>query len=173
MTSPFSESFKQQAVKKAIGRSPGVTLDSLAEKWGVGRSTVQRWIRESRTKSLIVTDGSQKMKKEKRPEDWTMEEKLNMVIACGGMDEEDVSKCCREKGIYPHHIEHWKIEFIEGVSKQNTVLDRAETKKLAHENKELKKALRRKEKALAETAALLVLQKKVDTIWGSDEDSSP
>lgn len=45
-------------------------------------------------------------------------------------------------------------------------------KTLRNENKALKKELNRKDKALAETAALLVLQKKVNEIWGSDEDDS-
>ncbi len=55
----------------------------------------------------------------------------------------------------------------------NTELKKqTETKKLRNEIKELKKDLNRKNKALAETAALLVLQKKVNAIWGSNEDSS-
>lgn len=171
MTAPFSESFKQQAVEKALRRNPGVTLDTLAEEWGVSRSTVQRWIRESRTQVQAI-NSSNEMTKEKRPQDWTMEEKLEMVITCSNLNEENISKRCREKGVYPHHVEQWKIDFIEGAEAQNSTADRAETKKLSHENKELKKALRRKEKALAETAALLVLQKKVNAIWGNDEDSS-
>ena len=48
----------------------------------------------------------------------------------------------------------------------------SESRGLKHEIKGLKKELRRKEKALAETAALLVLQKKVSEIWGNDEDDS-
>ena len=56
--------------------------------------------------------------------------------------------------------------------RSNAQLLYTEIKNLKHENKVLKKELNRKEKALAETAALLVLQKKVHEIWGSDEDSS-
>ena len=173
MTAAFSASFKQQAIEKAMRRGPGVTLDALAEEWGVARSTVQRWIRESRIRTPIKTGReSEDMKTEKRPQDWSMEEKLNMVIACGTMDEAGVSELCREKGIYPYHLEQWKTDFVEGVSNEGTSDVRSESRQLKHENKELKKELRRKEKALAETAALLVLQKKVDAIWGSDGDNS-
>jgi len=49
----------------------------------------------------------------------------------------------------------------------------AEIKQLKTENKALKKELNRKERALAETAALLVLKKKVHEIWGTDEGNSP
>jgi hypothetical protein len=38
------------------------------------------------------------------------------------------------------------------------------------ENRTLKKELRRKDKALAETTALLVLKKKAASIWGEPED---
>ena len=48
MTAAFSISFQQHAVEKAIRRDPGVTLGMLADEWGIGRSTLQRWIRESR-----------------------------------------------------------------------------------------------------------------------------
>lgn len=173
MTAPFSSSFKQQAVEKAARRAPGVTLDTLAEEWGVARSTVQRWIRESRSQSSIHTKGtSENMGKEKRPQDWSQEEKLNMIIACGALDEAGISKFCREKGIYPHHLEQWKADFIGDASANDKPVGWANTRQLKHENKELNKELRRKEKALAETAALLVLQKKVNTIWGNDEDNS-
>lgn len=38
------------------------------------------------------------------------------------------------------------------------------------ELRRLKKELQRKESALAETAALLVLRKKAEAIWGSSQD---
>ena len=44
------------------------------------------------------------MTKEKRPQDWSAEENLNMVIACASLDEEKVSELCREQGVFPHHI---------------------------------------------------------------------
>jgi len=173
MTAPFTASFKQQAVEKALGRRPGVTLDDLAQEWGVGRSTVQRWIRESRSKNLIKTGHkNEHMKTEKRPQDWSLEEKLALVITCGALESEAISELCREKGIYPHHVEQWKTDFVEGTTDKGKAGERREARQLKHENKALKKELHRKEKALAETAALLVLQKKVDAMWGNDEDSS-
>lgn len=171
MTAAFSSSFKQQAVEKALRRRPGVTLNDLAQEWGVGCSTVQRWIRESRTHpGLKIGSKTEHMKTEKRPEDWSIEERLTMVIACGALDDASISKLCREKGLYRHHVEQWETDFVERVSGKAKVCGRTEVKQLKHENKALKKELRRKEKALAETAALLVLQKKVDAMWRDDED---
>ena len=56
------------------------------------------------------------------------------------------------------------------ISKQTS--SSAENRQLKNENKALKKELRRKEKALAEAAALLILQKKANRLWGYDEDDS-
>ncbi|UVW34158.1 transposase [SAR92 clade bacterium H455] len=95
-----------------------------------------------------------------------------MVITCGSLSDEAISKLCREKGIYPHHIKHWKSDFAEGKAVSGGDKKHADNKQLKHENKSLKKELSRKEKALAEAAALLVLQKKVNALWGNDEDSS-
>lgn len=112
------------------------------------------------------------MKQEKRPQDWRVEEKLNLVIACGSLADEAISLLCRDKGLYPHHIKQWKQDFVDGTMAKTKAPRCLETKKIKQENIALKKDLNRKEKALAETAALLVLQKKVNEIWGNDEDNS-
>ena len=111
------------------------------------------------------------MTQEKRPQEWSLEERLNMVIACGALNDEAVSELCREKGIYPHHVNQWKLDFANGNAKNDGAGKSAETKQLKRELNTVKKELNRKEKALAETAALLVLQKKVNEIWGNDEDN--
>ena len=108
------------------------------------------------------------MTTEKTPGQWTPEQKLLAVIDCESMDEERLSAYCREKGIFPHHVELWRKEFTEG-SEKTASESRAQIKQLKDENKHLKKELERKEKALAETAALLVLKKKVDRIWEDKE----
>jgi len=171
MKAIFSESFKKQAVEKAVRRSPGVTIESLCSEWGISRSSLTRWIKESKVHAPMKTRYDNGMNKiEKRPQDWSAEEKLNMVIACGPLDEISVSELCREKGIYPYHLEQWKSEFAESATVSEKSGNHAENRHLKKENRELKKELRRKEKALAETAALLVLQKKVSAIWGDSED---
>lgn len=173
MKSTFSESFKKHAVEKAVRRGRGVTIESLCHEWGISRSTLNRWIRESKHSARMTTKQDSEMtKREKRPQDWSGEEKLNMVIACGALDEEGINQLCREKGIYPHHVAQWKSEFAGSTSAADKPSTHAETRHLKNEVRELKKELRRKEKALAEAGALLVLQKKVSAIWGDNEDDS-
>jgi transposase-like protein len=169
MSQKFTLAFKIQAVEKALSRSEGVSILDIAETLGVGYSTLQKWIVQSRNHQL---EPAQAMTKEKRPQDWTQEERLNLIIECGSLTEQAISEHCRAQGLYPYHIQQWKDDFSTETSMNTESKKSSETKKLRTEIKELKKDLNRKNKALAETAALLVLQKKVNAIWGSDEDSS-
>ena len=177
MRAIFTPSFRMQAVEKALGRSAGTSLREVAEGLGVGKSTLNNWIVKSRSHKLdsVSTDGmfrSNEMVKEKRPQDWSLEERLAMVIACDSLDEQALSERCREKGIYPHHVKQWKLCFVDGATVSLRSRQDSESRNLKHKIHDLKKELRRKDKALAETAALLVLQKKVSDIWGNDEDDS-
>jgi transposase-like protein len=171
MSVKYSESFKKQAIQKALRRGPGVTLESLCKEWGVSRSALTYWLKHSKAQTLMkARDDNESSTIEKRPQDWSADEKLALLIACGTLDETGISEACREKGIYPYHLDQWKSELVENLSGDNEINSHAETKHLKNENRELRKALRRKEKALAEAAALLILQKKVNAIWGEDED---
>lgn len=172
MKAKFNQAFKIQAVEKVLGRPEGVSIAKIADSLGIGNSTLEKWIVKSRNQEFATSLYDEKMTKEKRPQDWSLEEKLSLVIACGSLSEEAVSQLCREQGLYSHHIKQWKQEFVSPGKTRNSGRHSNEAKTLKHEVKTLKKELNRKDKALAETAALLVLQKKVSEIWGSDEDSS-
>ena len=169
MSGKYSQSFKTQAVEKALNRPEGTGIKHIAETLGVGYSTLERWIVESRTQSFeSTTDPTSRATTQKRPQDWSAEERLTLVIACDSLDETSINALCRENGLYPHHVKQWKNDLVNNQTPKN----QSETKALRQENKALKKELNRKDKALAETAALLVLQKKVHAIWGSDADSA-
>ena len=60
------------------------------------------------------------MRKEKRPQDWSQEERLERVIACGSLDEGAMNQLCRERGLYAHHVTQWKQDFISGVRGERT-----------------------------------------------------
>ncbi len=110
------------------------------------------------------------MNEEKSPRLWTAEQKLEIVMACESMDKEQISAHCRERGVYSHHVKQWKAEILKLMSASRSTANPPQLKQLREENKSLKKELRRKEKALAEAAALLVLKKKAEQMWGTDED---
>ena len=169
MSTKYSPSFKVQVVEKVLNRSSDTSIESIANDLGVSRSAISAWIYKSRNNELESVNSTMQTK-EKRPQDWSLEERLNMVISCASLDKEKMNAYCREQGVYAHHVNQWKQDFSNGYSSTVKVQSEAEIRQLKNETKALKKELNRKDKALAETAALLVLQKKVAAIWGSNED---
>jgi len=88
------------------------------------------------------------------------------------MNEAELSTYCRERGLYTEQISKWRE-----ACEQANDWDRNQNKRLKDVRKadkkrinELELDLKRKEKALAETAALLVLRKKAQAIWGDGEE---
>jgi len=95
-----------------------------------------------------------------------------VVIETAALNEEELAEYCRRKGLYVEQIARWREATIAGAETERP-LSAAERRELQRERKKtrkLEKELRRKEKALAEVAALLVLQKKAQAIWGDDGD---
>jgi len=86
------------------------------------------------------------------------------------MDENALGVYCRERGLYTTQIQEWKDALMKRNDDEKNQAVQSEVKTLRLENEKLKQELRRKEKALAETAALLILKKKATAIWGEDED---
>jgi len=177
MSTRHTPSFKMQAVEKALSRSAGVTLKEIVDELGIGSSTLGKWMKKARNNDLECIRAGEKLssrnqKKEKRPQDWSLEERLEIVMACALLDEEKMNEYCRKQGVYAHHVKQWQLDFANGNASSEKANARQEMKNLRNENKALKKELNRKDKALAETAALLVLQKKAHAIWGNDEGNS-
>ena len=97
----------------------------------------------------------------RRPHDWNLAERLQILMESHGLDEEALNAFCREKGIFRHHLEQWQAAFTAAGAEDT----REELRELKDTNKALIRELNRKEKALAEAAALLVLQKKYRALW--------
>ncbi|MES9906392.1 MAG: IS3 family transposase, partial [Sedimenticola sp.] len=72
------------------------------------------------------------------------------------------------KGLYAEQITRWKEGAATGndSTERLTKAERTMWQKEKKKTRQLEKELRRKEKALAEAAALLILEKKVQAIWG-------
>jgi len=151
--------FKENVVKMVL-----TGFDSqaqIAKDMGVPASTMRYWLEKAKnTGDTIMT------KHEKRPQDWSSKEKLDALLESAKLTDEHLGAWCRQKGIHTHHLEKWKKEFSKDQSrnKDNNV------RQLKKEVKDLQKELNRKDKALAETTALLVLKKKVDAIWRDNRD---
>ena len=161
----YNEEFKEQAVRKMMPPN-ALSVAQVSRETGVSDATLYNWRNRFRYEGKAVpADPS-------NPENWSGENKLAVVIETAALNEEELAQYCRSKGLYVEQIQGWREAAAAGAETQRP-LSRAERKELQLERKKsrrLAKELRRKEKALAETAALLVLQKKAQAIWGDEED---
>jgi transposase len=151
--------FKENVVKMVLTGTDSQA--QIAKDMGVPASTMRYWLEKVKNTGDTIM-----AKHEKRPQDWSSKEKLDALLESAKLTDEQLGAWCRQKGIHTHHLEKWKKEFSKDQSrnKNNNV------RQLKKEVKDLQKELNRKDKALAETTALLVLKKKVDAIWGDNRD---
>lgn len=153
MKPKYSQEFREQALQKVLQRGDK-TIECIATELNINIFTLKHWLKTYRPEIMSSPQVA------KRPIDWTPEERLLALMSCHGLKEEAFSAFCRNQGLFPHHLETWKRDFI------NAPKDSGQSdKSLREENKQLKKDLTRKERALAEAAALLVLQKKFQAFW--------
>ena len=158
-----SEGFKRAAVQKYLNRGSR-TVVAVAREIGVSDSLLYAW-----SKRYAISPG---MKKEdRRPQDWSAAEKFKAVMAFDHLPESAQGEFLRREGLHSDHIEAWRKSMEAGLDAGTRgTTSRAEINELKAENKELKRDLHRKNGALAETTALLVLKKKADLLWGTGEN---
>lgn len=159
----YSSEFKKAAIQKVLLRG-NRTVKSICREMGVSGPSIYEWKREYGRSPGMENE-------EKRPQDRSVIEKFKAVLEFDRLNEEERGLFLRREGFYTDHIHEWRLRMQEGLeAKKINNASRGEVSELTRENRELKKELIRKNAALAETTALLVLKKKADLIWGSGAD---
>ena len=165
--------FRRKMVQKLTGAN-ALSLSELSKDIDVPRSTLSRWLNNSAYKASIgfssnLYNNSISNMTAKRPSNLRPEEKLKIVNEVASLSNEQLGAFLRSKGIHETHLEQWRMQMLGGLGKtEKKPKNSTETKRI----RELEKELKRKDKALAETAALLVLKKKVQEIWGDEDDNT-
>ena len=165
----YSEEFKESVIQKMMPPN-NVPVSQLVRETGISDATLYTWRKKAISQGVPVPgDG-------KKPDQWTPENKLAVIIETAALNEAELAEYCRKKGLFAEQIQQWKDTFINSRSVQPDSQG-SQRKKLSDEHKKdkqtikkLERELNRKDKALAETAALLVLTKKAQEIWGEPED---
>lgn len=155
---------KKAIVEKALNRKDK-KLSEIANMHNIGLSTLEKWIRQykdDKPNTLTVASSSNTQ--------LTRSEQLEHLLATSRLDEVVVGAYCREHGIYSFQLQQWKNEFMTNDDVKKKRGAKSELKALKIENKLLKKDLLRKDRALAETTALLILKKKAALLFGERED---
>ena len=158
----YSHAVRQSVLKKVLPPK-GRSIADVSRESGINQQTIRNWIKRSETG--IFEDGNQ----DSCPRFLTPREKCQLVVEAAGIDDEQLGEFLRERGLHSEHITIWDQELRDMIDKKNEQQDK-EKKALKKKVKELEKELLRKEKALAEAAALLILKKKLEALTGGHED---
>jgi len=157
---------RQEAVLKKMLPPNNKTIPEISKEEGISEGTLYNWRKEARAEGRLMPDG------DTTPTGWCAADKFAAVVETAPMNGAELSTYCRERGLYTEQISKWRE-----ACEQANDWDRNQNKRLKDVRKadkkrinELELDLKRKEKALAETAALLVLRKKAQAIWGDGEE---
>lgn len=135
------------------------SLEVVAREIGIGTQTLERWRSEALAEPA-------------RERSWTAAARLEAVIATDSMDETARNAWCRQKGVFPQQLQQWRDSAVQALADPGQArASGQQARKERQRIQQLERELLRKDKALAETAALLVLSKKVEAIFnkGGDE----
>jgi transposase len=167
----YAGSVRARMVRRMLGPE-ALSATMLSVETGIPQPTLSRWLRGAVSIKGMPTDkpstpAPQPTPSPKRPQDWSAMERAQFVIEASRASEAELGELLRRNGLHQEHLDEWRgaLEDALGQPRQR---HRGEAKRI----KELERELRRKDKALAETAALLVLQKKLNALWGDGDDDT-
>ena len=158
----YSKEFKDKLIKLMLPPE-NKPVKELADEYRVHPQTLYKWRKEANSKGTVSPGNAGSKQK------YSKEMQLQIIIETSSLNNHELSEYCRRRGIYAEEIDSWKKAFINGETDEESQI-KQELKDSQTELKLTKKELDRKEKALAEAAALLVLKKKMQAIWNSDEE---
>jgi transposase-like protein len=137
------------------------SVEHVSREVAISVATLERWRADALASGPSAGAGSAR---------WTAVARLQAVILTATMDEATRSAWCREQGLYPAELDAWKQDAIAGLGEPRAA-SAGEARQDRRRVKELERELHRKDKALAETAALLVLSKKLSAVFHQGEDA--
>jgi len=154
----YEQRFKERAVARLLPPESGA-LEVVAREVGIGVWTLARWREEIQSKVALARS-------------WTADARLDAVITAAALDAVGKSAWCREHGVFPADLDTWRATATAALGAcATTAAGTQGSPQDRRRIKELERNLLRKDRALAETAALLVLSKKVAAIFNNGEDA--
>jgi transposase-like protein len=158
----YSVEFKKVAVQKFLSRGSR-NIGEVSQELGVSIHSIYRWVQECGIMSGMSNEGQS-------PQNRSSLEKFKAVMEHDRLDGPEQGLFLRREGLHTEHVDQWRRQMQEGLGPKKSEPASRIVSELTRENRDLKNELNRKNAALAETTALLVLKKKADLIWGSDAD---
>ena len=141
------------------------SVAEVAGQTGISAPTLYGWRSQARTQGRAIPgDGN-------NAEDWKAEDKFAVVVETLGLAEAELAEYCRHKGLYVEQVVRWRLACMRANRGDDARVSAASLLEERKRNRGLEKELRRKERALAEAAALLVLSRKLEAFRNKDEDA--
>ena len=162
----YSEAVKAD-VRRRMSPPQRQSVAQISAELGIHVVTLYSWRKAWRLEGQVVPAS------QKDPEGWGATDKFTVVLESAGLNATELGAYCRERGLFPEQVDRWR-QAAQDANAQ-PLLTMAEQKDLEkrhqadqREIKRLQQELRRKDKALAEAAALLIASKKIQAYWGED-----
>jgi len=148
------------AVLKRMLPPNNLPVRQLSQEEGISEATLHKWRAQARGKGQLLPDAAA------GPEGWSSRDTFAAVLETAAMNDADLAEYGRQRGLFPEQIKTWRV-----ACEQANDWDRTSTARLGLATREEKKRIKvlerelaRKDRALVETAALLVLRKKAAAI---------
>jgi transposase len=156
---------KEAILNKMLSPHPP-TVSSLSRQEGISEPTLYNWRKQLRQTGRAVPEP------DRTSENWSAQTKFAVVVETAALNEVDLAEYCRTKGLYPEQVKGWRDAAIAAQDEnRDAVTDRNHLAKgYRKQIKQLEREITRKNSALAEAAALLILQKKMRALWEGGED---
>jgi transposase-like protein len=158
--------FENQALIKVRERA-GKSVRTIAQELHMAEGTLRKWMSKSNQKASLPTPAAT-LPVDVAAASWSPAQRLLALNETHALSGPELHTWCREKGLFEHQLHAWREAFCTPAA-QHTRESSAALRELQNKNDKLQRELNRKEKALAEAAALLVLQKKYQTLWEGEE----
>ena len=161
MTKRYPVAFIEQAMEMVLSRGDR-SVKAIALDLSVSVDTLKYWMKNRSVTKRVDPE------KERRPQDWSVEEQLQALNETHGLSDEKLQEWCRGRGLFAHHLDEWRSAIC--ATGKNAATGLREVRSLKDQVAQLNRDLDRKDKALAEAAALLILQKKFRALWEREDN---
>jgi transposase-like protein len=157
---------RKEAILRRMMAPENKLISELARENGISKQTLYNWQKKLHAKGMPVPGNG------KNAEDWSSKDKFAVVLETASLNQAQLAEYCRSKGLFIEQIAAWSeaCQQANAHTVERTREQREQSKNDRKRIKELEKELLRKERALAEAAAIIILRKKAQAIWGEPGD---
>jgi transposase len=165
---PYSNAFRNRMVSRLVGPN-AMSAGALSKETGLAQATLSRWVREASRLRRTMPRKEEDQPVARQIQEWTPDEKFAVVLEAASLSEGELGLFLRSKGLTAAVLDEWREQAMTGLRGTSQV---AATVVGSKRIKELERELQRKDRALAEAAAIVILQKKVQALLGDEDDDT-